>query len=134
VDFTSRQSKAHAIALTVIDMVTDPVEVVVTDPVEVVRTDNKTAAHVALHFENTWLSRYLRPIHLIYDQGGEFTACSFQNMLNRLHRPFIVTCQCEESSSKLGLRTNASNNWQFTLSITYFTSSSRNTRRFTIGR
>ena len=31
---------------------------------------NKNAAHVALHLENTtWLSRYPRPIHWIYDQG-----------------------------------------------------------------
>ena len=63
-------------ALTIIDMVTNLVEVV--------RIDNKSAAHVALHFENTWLSRYPRPLHLIYDQGGEFTGYAFQNMLNRL--------------------------------------------------
>jgi transposase InsO family protein len=57
----------------------------VTNLVEVVRIDNKTAAHVALHFENTWLSRYPRPMHLIYDQGGEFTGYAFQSMLSRLH-------------------------------------------------
>jgi transposase InsO family protein len=57
----------------------------VTNLVEVVRIDNKTSAHVALHFENTWLSRYPRPIHLIYDQGGEFTGYYFQHMLDRLN-------------------------------------------------
>jgi transposase InsO family protein len=65
------------IALTMIDMVTNLVEVV--------RLDNKTSAHVALHFENTWLSRYPRPIHVIYDQGGEFTGYPFQNLLQRHH-------------------------------------------------
>ena len=65
------------IALTMIDMVTNLVEVV--------RLNNKTAAHVALHFENAWLARYPRPIHLIYDQGGEFTGYQFQRMLTRHH-------------------------------------------------
>ena len=64
-------------ALTMIDMVTNLDEVV--------QFDNKTAAHVALHFENTWLSCYPRPIHLIHDQGGEFMGYALQNMLNRLH-------------------------------------------------
>jgi hypothetical protein len=40
------------IALTMIDMVSNLVEVV--------QLDNKTSAHVALHFENTWLSQYPR--------------------------------------------------------------------------
>ena len=57
----------------------------VTNLVEITRIDNKTAQHVALHFENTWLARYPRPIHLIYDQGGEFTGYSFQRMLARHH-------------------------------------------------
>ncbi len=56
-------------ALTIIDMVTNLVEVI--------QIDNKTAAHTALYFENTWLSHYPRPIHLIYDRGGEFTGYSF---------------------------------------------------------
>ena len=64
-------------ALTMIDMVTNLVEVV--------RIDNITSAHVALHFENTWLSRYPRPIHVIYDQGGELTGYPFQQLLQRHH-------------------------------------------------
>jgi hypothetical protein len=40
-------------ALTMIDMVTNLVEVV--------RISNKTAAHIGMHFENTWLSRYPNP-------------------------------------------------------------------------
>ncbi len=57
----------------------------VTNLVEVVQINNKTSAHVALHFENTWLSRYPRPIHVIYDQGGEFTGYAFQHLLQSHH-------------------------------------------------
>jgi hypothetical protein len=53
--------------------------------VEVVRLNNKTSAHVALHFENSWLSQYPRSIHVIYDQGGEFTGYPFQHLPQRLH-------------------------------------------------
>ena len=60
-------------ALTIIDTVTNLVEIV--------RLDNHSAAHVALHFENTWLSRYPKPVSCIYDQGGEFTGFHFQQML-----------------------------------------------------
>jgi transposase InsO family protein len=61
-------------ALTIIDMVTNLVEIV--------RLTNKTAAHVAMQFENTWLSRYPRPQNVIHDQGGEFMGYEF---LDRLH-------------------------------------------------
>ena len=60
-------------ALTIIDMVTNLVEAV--------RIDNKTSAHIALQFENTWLSRYPRPMNVIHDQGGEFTGDDFQYRL-----------------------------------------------------
>jgi transposase InsO family protein len=63
-------------ALTMIDTVTNLVEAV--------RLDNKTAAHVAMHFENTWLSRYPRPEYVIHDQGGEFLGFDFQERL-RVH-------------------------------------------------
>ena len=53
------------LALTIIDTVTNLVELV--------RLDNKTSAHVALQFQNTWLARYPRPMFCIHDQGGEFT-------------------------------------------------------------
>jgi hypothetical protein len=62
-------------ALTIIDTVTNLVELV--------RINNKTSAHVALQFENTWLARYPRPIHCTFDQGGEFTGYPFQQMLQR---------------------------------------------------
>lgn len=73
------------IALTMIDMVTNLVEIV--------RLENKTSANVALQFVNTWLARYPRPIHVIYDQGGEFIGRDFQQMLERrnIHRHPITT-------------------------------------------
>ena len=72
------QVGSHALeftALTMIDMVTNLVEIV--------RLQNKSSAHVALQFENNWLARYPRPIHLIFDQGGEFMGMHFQQMLAR---------------------------------------------------
>jgi RNase H-like domain found in reverse transcriptase/Integrase zinc binding domain/Reverse transcriptase (RNA-dependent DNA polymerase) len=60
-------------ALTMIDMVTNLVEVV--------RINNKTAANVALHFENTWLSRYPLPLYCLHDPGNEFAGGEFKLML-----------------------------------------------------
>ena len=62
-------------ALTVIDLVTNLVEVV--------RITNKSAAHVGLAFENSWLSRYPLPVSVVYDQGGEFVGNAFQETLRR---------------------------------------------------
>jgi transposase InsO family protein len=57
----------------------------VTNLVEVVRIANKTSAHVAMQFENTWLSRYPRPLSVIHDQGGEFMGHESQHRL-RVHQ------------------------------------------------
>ena len=89
-------------ALTIIDMVTNLVEIK--------RIDNKTAAHVALQFENTWLARYPRPVNLIYDQGTEFTGYWFQRMLRRHNiKPKPITTKnpqanavCERSHQSIG--------------------------------
>jgi transposase InsO family protein len=62
-------------ALTIIDTVTNLVEVI--------RLNNKTSAHVALQFENTWLSRYPRPLYCIHDPGSEFIGHAFKSMLLR---------------------------------------------------
>jgi hypothetical protein len=62
-------------ALTIIDLVTNLVELV--------RLDNKTSDHVALKFANTWLACYPRPTSCVYDQGGEFIGWGFQAMLER---------------------------------------------------
>ena len=48
---------------------------------ETVRIDNKSAAHCAMHVENTWLARYPKPLRCIHDQGNEFVGLHFQNML-----------------------------------------------------
>jgi transposase InsO family protein len=49
---------------------------------EYVRINNNTSQHVAMHFENQWLSRYPCPLCVIYDPGTEFTGIPFQSMLN----------------------------------------------------
>jgi hypothetical protein len=53
----------------------------VTNLVELVRIQNKTAAHVGMTFENTWLSRYPRPMRCVHDNGGEFLGADFQRIL-----------------------------------------------------
>jgi len=62
-------------ALTIIDLVTNFVEVV--------RIHNKSAEHVGLQFENNWLNRYPRPSSVVYDQGGEFIGHRFFRVLQR---------------------------------------------------
>jgi hypothetical protein len=44
----------------------------ITDLVELTRMQRKTAAHVGMIFENTWLSRCPRPMRCVQDNGGEF--------------------------------------------------------------
>ena len=41
----------------------------VTNLAEIIRISNKTSQHVSQQFENSWLARYPRPIHVIRDQG-----------------------------------------------------------------
>lgn len=62
-------------ALTCIDTTTNYVELI---PIA-----NKTSMHIAFLFETEWLARYPRPLTCIHDQGPEFTALAFQNMLHR---------------------------------------------------
>ena len=47
---------------------------------EAVRIENTRAQHIADLFENTWLSRYPRPVKCIHDKGTEFTGSEFQQM------------------------------------------------------
>ena len=70
-----RQETVPLLAVTVIDTVTNLVEIV--------RLANKTSQQVALQFVNTWLARYPRPQYCIHDQGGEFLGWEFQEMLQR---------------------------------------------------
>jgi transposase InsO family protein len=60
-------------ALTIIDLVTNLVEIV--------RLDNRTSQHTSVQFVNTWLARYPKPISCVYDQGGEYIGWTFQAML-----------------------------------------------------
>jgi hypothetical protein len=62
-------------ALTIIDTVTNYCEIV--------RITNKRAAYIGRLFENTWLSRYPRPLECIFDQGTEFVGDGFQQILKR---------------------------------------------------
>jgi hypothetical protein len=48
---------------------------------EIVRLFNRTSAHAATVFTNTWLAWYPKPTSCIYDQGSEFIGWAFQNML-----------------------------------------------------
>ena len=52
---------------------------------EATRLREKTSAHVAMKFVNTWLARYPHPQHCIHDRGSEFTGFAFQNMLQHHH-------------------------------------------------
>ena len=61
-------------ALTMID--TD------TNLTEACTIQQKTSQHVAMRFENTWLSRYPKPMRCIHDNGGEFIGHPFQQMLH----------------------------------------------------
>jgi hypothetical protein len=49
---------------------------------EIIRIDNKTSAHVATKFEQTYLARYPRPMRVIQDNGAEFLGEAFQSMLS----------------------------------------------------
>ena len=53
----------------------------VTNLAEVVRIDNKSAAYIAMHFENEWLSRYPHPLRCIHDNGTEFMGALFMRMI-----------------------------------------------------
>ena len=85
---------------------------------ESIRIDNKTAQHVAMHFENQWLSRYPRPLRVIHDPGTEFVGIAFQSMLNiKGIQPVPTTTKnpqanavCERMHSTIGdmLRTTVS--------------------------
>jgi len=54
-----------------------------TNLTEAVRIRDKTSKHIASKFEDTWLSRYPRPLKCIHDRGSEFTGQEFQELLKR---------------------------------------------------
>jgi hypothetical protein len=63
----------HFSALTIIDPVTNLVEIV--------RIASKSAQHVGMQLENAWLSRYPRPMRCVHDQGGEFIGRAFSRII-----------------------------------------------------
>ncbi len=60
-------------ALTVIDMVSNLVELV--------RIDEKNSARVARKYAQVWLSRYSWPERCVHNNGGEFVGPEFQFLL-----------------------------------------------------
>lgn len=69
----TKNASYEFLALTSIDRVTGLPELI--------RVDNKTSAHISDKFEESWLSRYPRPLACCHDNGGEFTGWEFQELL-----------------------------------------------------
>ena len=79
-------------ALTVIDTVTNFCEII--------RIYDKTARHVGLQLENSWLSRYPRPVRCLFDQGGEFIGHAFTQVLrNHGVKPVPLTAKNPQSNA-----------------------------------
>jgi hypothetical protein len=53
----------------------------VSNLVEIARIHNKSAAHVAMIFENNWCARYPRLLCCIHDNGGKSIGADFQYIL-----------------------------------------------------
>ncbi len=70
-------------ALTVIDTVTNLVEIV--------RIDCKNSDHIMRKFTQCWLTRYLWPQRCIHDPGGELTGPEFQTLLQNCHIRDVCT-------------------------------------------
>jgi hypothetical protein len=49
----------------------------VSNLVELVRIENKSAAHLGMLLENTWLARYPKPSQCLHDNGGKFIGTNF---------------------------------------------------------
>jgi Integrase core domain. len=49
---------------------------------ELSRIKNKTCAHISTIFHNVWISRYPTPLFCIHDNGPEFVAQEFQDVLS----------------------------------------------------
>ena len=45
---------------------------------EITQYDDKRAISIANLIENMWMSRYLRPMEITYDQGSEFIGNEFR--------------------------------------------------------
>jgi hypothetical protein len=52
----------------------------VTNLVELIWLDNVTMNHVAMKFENNWLTHYPHPLQCVHDNGPEFGATFLQTL------------------------------------------------------
>ena len=52
---------------------------------------NKTSSHVSEQFFNLWLKRYPRPLRCIHDNGGEFIAPPFKQLLQHMGITNVTT-------------------------------------------
>ncbi len=62
-----------------------------TNLVELTQVFEKSSDHITTRFEQTWLSRYPRPMRVIHDNGGEFTGFAFQHLLRVLNIKSVAT-------------------------------------------
>jgi hypothetical protein len=53
----------------------------VSDLVEITKIENRSATHVGMIFENTWLARYPKPDRCVHDNGDEFIGANFLQIL-----------------------------------------------------
>ena len=60
-----------------------------------------TAAECARAFENGWLLRYLRPVHVIHDQGSEFMGSAFQDLLCQAGIKSVPTTACNPQGNSI---------------------------------
>ena len=80
-------------ALTTIGLMTNLLEI---EPIV-----TQTAAECACAFENGWLSRYLRPLRVIHDQGSEFMGSTFQDLLHRAGIKSVPTMACNPQGNRI---------------------------------
>ena len=86
--------RKHTIcALTTIDIMTNLLEIA---PII-----TQTATECAQAFENRWLSRYPRPIHVIHDQGSEFIGSAFHDFLRRTRIKSVPTTACNPQGNSI---------------------------------
>ena len=55
----------------------------VSNLVEATRLRNKTSKHISKQFANSWLCRYPRAVRCVHDNGSEFIAHEFQELLEQ---------------------------------------------------
>ena len=72
-----------------------------TNLTEMIQVTEKTSMHVRNKFEQSWLSRYPRPIRCVHDNGREFTGFEFQQLLQILQIKDVATTSCNPQSNAI---------------------------------